>query len=328
MEIKMKRKILTLIIMILYFGIILFCTKNIDEKPLKLYREHVDIWEYIPFYARNRLAVLNKESSLKIYENVPRLDGATALYPIYASFAQAVYPPAENYSSNSSPGGVVKCTTTAKAFENLINGEVNIIFTFAPSQNQIAIATEKGVTFTLTPIGKDAFVFLVNKNNQINNLTTEQIRGIYSGNITNWMVVGGRNEDILAYQRPPNSGSQTALESIMLGIPIMEPPPNRFAASMNRIIENVEGYQNNGNAIGYSFLFFTTEMVNNEIKLLTIDGVMPTNETIQSGEYPFSVNFYAITTGNETENTRNFIEWILSEDGQYLIEQTGYVPIR
>jgi phosphate transport system substrate-binding protein len=55
---------------------------------------------------------------------------------------------------------------------------------------------------------------------------------------------------------------------------------------------------------------------------------MPSRETIQSNEYPFSGTFYAITTGNETENTRRFIEWILSEEGQYLVERTGYIPIR
>jgi len=69
-------------------------------------------------------------------------------------------------------------------------------------------------------------------------------------------------------------------------------------------------------------------MVNNQqIKLLAIDGIVPSTETIQNNSYPFSGFFYAITLGNETENTKLFIEWILSEQGQYLIEKTGYVSL-
>jgi len=172
-------------------------------------------------------------------------------------------------------------------------------------------------------------VFFVNKSNPVNNLTIEQIQGIDSGRITNWEEVGGNNASILAYQRPANSGSQTALEFIMDGVPIMNPPIDRISGAMNMIFEEVAAYRNHGNAIGFSFLFFTTEMINsNEIKLLSIEGVSPTRETIQSDQYPFSGTFYAITTGNETENTHKFIEWILSNQGQYLIEKTGYVPIR
>jgi len=111
--------------------------------------------------------------------------------------------------------------------------------------------------------------------------------------------------------------------------PIMEPLKENVVGGMGGIVERVSDYRNYINAIGYSFLFFTTEMVkNDEIKLLSIDGITPSRETIQSNKYPFSGPFYAITTGNETENTKRFIEWILSEEGQYLVESTGYIPIR
>ena len=134
----------------------------------------------------------------------------------------------------------------------------------------------------------------------------------------------------IPYQRPKDSGSQTIMENIIMGnTPIMEPLKENVVGGMGGIVERVSDYRNYINAIGYSFLFFTTEMVkNDEIKLLSIDGIMPSRETIQSNKYPFSGPFYAITTGNETENTKRFIEWILSEEGQYLVESTGYIPIR
>ena len=312
-------------------GLILFCTMFIscptpNENPVVVGQD-IDLGEYRPFKPENKLAVLPQKAAIEFLDNLPKLDGATALYPVYAAFVQAVYPSTWDYNDLSK--GVVRCTTTPNAYENLINGNVDIIFCAEPSKEQIEMAEEIGKPFNLTAIGKDAFVFFVNKNNPVNNLTVEQIQGIYSGNIKNWNQVGGKNNEIIAFQRPPNSGSQTALESYMGEIPIMKPPVNGRPDAMGMIIEYVAAYRNHGNAIGFSFLFFTTEMVNNnEIKLLSIDGVQPAKQTIQSDKYPFSGLFYAITTGDESENTQKFIEWILSDEGQYLIEKTGYVPIK
>jgi phosphate transport system substrate-binding protein len=322
-------KILNVIVIIIYCGLIISCPVTPEDEIIggNDVPENIDLFQFIPFTDGNKLAVLNRDASLKLHKDLPRLDGATALYPVYASFVQAVYSSTENY--HSIWDGIVRCTTTPNAFLNLMNGYVDIIFCAAPSQEQTTMVAEKGKNFSLTPIGKDAFVFFVNKDNAVSNLSLEQIQGIYSGNITNWAEVGGKDDQIFAFQRPHNSGSQTALESIMEGISIMKPPVDRISNPMEGIIEKVAEYKNRDNAIGYSFLYFTTEMVNNnEIKLLSVEGVMPTRETIQSGKYIFSGAFYAITTGNETENTSKFMEWILSDEGQYLIEKTGYVPLR
>ena len=294
------------------------------EPPI---HEELELWRFIPFSQGNLLATLPGNASIQITGTLPRLDGATALYPVYAAFVQATYPATENYTDQER--GVVRITTTPNAFINLINGNVDIIFTAPPSQAQIAAATEKGKTFHSTAIGRDAFVFFVNKSNPVNSLTIEQIQGIYSGRITNWSQVGGENIEIIAYQRLPNSGSQTALESIMGDIPLMKPPVDRWTEAMGMIIEQVSGFRNHGNAIGFSFLYYASQMVkNNEIKFLAIHGIPPTRETIRSGQYPFSDSFFAITTGNETDNMKKLIEWILSDEGQYLIDKTGYVPIK
>jgi phosphate transport system substrate-binding protein len=322
MEAIMKQAIL---VMLLFCGNILFSQDAVEDEPPKVVQD-VNLYEYIPFGKDSRVISLNGNSSLKLFENLPKLDGATALYPVYASFVQAVYPSSDY---NSFYQGIVKCTQTPSAYENLINGDVDIVFCAEPSKDQIAMAVERGLEFNMTPIGKDAFVFFVNKNNHINNIASEQIRGIYSGNITNWEDIGGENNLIIPYQRPQNSGSQTILESIMGETPIMEPLKENVVGGMGGIIEQVSVYRNYTNAIGYSFLFFSTEMVkNDEIKLLSVDGIMPTKENIQSNKYVFSGTFYAIKKGNETENVNKFIEWILSEEGQYLIEKTGYIPLK
>jgi ABC-type Fe3+ transport system substrate-binding protein len=103
---------------------------------------------------------------------------------------------------------------------------------------------------------------------------------------------------------------------------IMEPVKENMIQSMGPMIEQVASYRNYENAIGYSFLVYTTEMAGNDkIKLVSIDGVYPAKDTIKKGAYPFVQMFYAITTGNGTENANNFLKWIVSEQGQYIIEK-------
>jgi len=292
----------------------------------------VDLENYVPFNS-SRLAVLNGKSSLKLTDKLPVLDGATALFPLYASFVQAVYPKS-NYNKVKGKyqfdSGIVRCTTTPNAYENLINGNVDIIFCMEPSKDQIDTAKARGVTLNLTPIGKDAFVFIVDTHNPVNNITYEQIRGIYSGIISSWKELGWNDKEIEAFQRNKGSGSQTLLESIMGDYPIKEPARRHVYYKMTSLFTGVaERAPYPSTAIGYSFLFFTTEMVkSNEVKMLAVNGVMPSRETIISGKYIFSNTFYAITRGNETENVKKFINWILSEEGQSLIEKTGYVPIK
>ncbi|MDR2192915.1 MAG: substrate-binding domain-containing protein [Treponema sp.] len=299
--------------------------------------EEINLDQYLPFEANSKIVKLNEEATLKLDGGFPYLDGATALYPLYSAFANAVYPPLERYKNGFYQDengeytlpGYIMCSRTPKAYERLINGDVDIIFCTAPSDEQISAAREKGLTFSLTPIGLEAFVFFVNKNNPINGLSSSQIRSIYSGKIINWHELGGNNGNIVAYQRPKNSGSQTILELIMGGEKIIEPIKENMIQDMGPIIQVVASYENSMNAIGYSFLFYTTEMIrNNGIKLLTIDGIQPARETIKSGEYPFTQTFYAITTGNETEEVKRFIEWIISGQGQYITRKTGYVEIR
>lgn len=293
----------------------------------------VDLHNYRPFGEnayRNRLAKLDTQANFKINGIIPRIDGATGLYPLYAAIAQATYPKMDYYPHYEphSKESLVRCSKTPEAYENLINGEVDVIFVAGPSDKQLALAKEKSVELKLTPIGKEAFVFFVNNKNPVNNLTVEQIVQIYAGKIKNWRDVGGNSDSIRAFQRPEGSGSQTALQRIMGNTPLMEAPREDVPAGMGGIINQVADYRNYKNGLGYSFLFFATQMVNNkEIKLLSIDGTEPNHENIRSGKYPFAKAFYAVTRSDETQETRDLINWILSEQGKELIRKSGFVPV-
>ena len=317
-------KLKTLLILLIFTTHMLYSQNNTE--PI-IIDDTVRLVDYYPGGSGStRLAILEEGSTLRLSSNLPILDGATALYPVYASFVNAVYPRGYYYPYNND--SILRVSTTATAYDNLLEGKVDIIFCTEPSEYHLNKAKELGVEFNLTPIGKDAFVFFVNRHNPIKNLSSLQIRDIYSGNVTNWYSLNGIDENIIAYQRPENSGSQTALQSIMEETPIMEPIRETIAGGMGDIVNMVSSYRNYENAIGYSFLFFTTEMINEQnIKLLEIDFTAPTKQNIINGTYPFSGFFYAITLGNRNENVKLLIEWILSEQGQLLVEKTGYVPI-
>ncbi|WP_426983621.1 PstS family phosphate ABC transporter substrate-binding protein [Brevibacillus borstelensis] len=286
--------------------------------------QDVDLEQYRPFQPYTKAAKLEEPSTLKLESGLPRIDGATAFYPLYAAFVQAVYPE-KQYDLYD---GEVMVSKTPQAYENLIVGNADVIFAFAPSESQLEEAKRKGKELKLTPIGREAFVFFVNAENPVKGLTTGQIQDIYSGKITNWKEVGGPNEAIRAFQRPENSGSQSMLQRFMEDKELMTPPQEDVVQGMGRIIEQTANYRNYKNAIGYSFLYFATEMASNgNIRLLEVDGVKPEKSTISSKEYPLTAEFYAVTAGSDNPNVSRLIEWILSPQGQWLVEKTGYVPI-
>ena len=295
---------------------------------------------YHPFNEETKTVTLPEESTLQLtYEEASalRIDGATALYPVYASFARNVFEPSTEYYYYGEDGVCpLDCSGTTSAYRRLIEGEVDLIFCAGPSQKQLEAATAAGLELHLTPIGREAFVFFVNAKNPVTGLTVDEIQRIYTGEITNWKDVGGKNQAIRAYQRDEGSGSQTALQSLMQGLPLMEPSREEVIDGMGGIIAQVAAYRNYAGALGFTFRFYSNEMVgNNQIRLLALNGVEPTRETIRDGSYPISSYFYIVTASpigqpapEETNPTLDaLIDWCLSEQGQWIVEEVGYVGL-
>lgn len=130
----------------------------------------IDVTVYQPFVPGNK--VVKNKASLQLTESLPRLDGATAMYPLYAAFVEATYPKEEYPPYNSR----VQVSRTPEAYQNLIAGDVDLIFAAAPSTSQEWQAEKEGLTFDMTPIGREAFVFFVHRKNKIDNLTLEQVK--------------------------------------------------------------------------------------------------------------------------------------------------------
>ena len=298
---------------------------NYNEKITIDTNPNINTQEYLPFTANSKIVKLEKEASLKLTNNLPIVDGAAAVFPVYSAFVNATYP-----NNTKLYDGTFEYNNTVGGYKLLGEKEIDIFFGAYPSKEQIETAESKGTEFEYTEIGTEAFVFFVHKDNPVQNLTKEQIQKIYSGEIANWKEVGGRDEKIVAFQRNEGSGSQSMLKRFMGDKPIMEAPKEQINDLMSGIIERVSNYKNKTNSIGFSFRYYLEGIIKNpDIKMVSIDGVAPTVENIKNGKYPITTALYAVTyKDNPNENVDKLIDWVLSSEGQEIIEKTGYVGIK
>lgn len=335
------------------FGVVLLCgafsLKFYFNRPEVRYAGHgfdymngyssTDFTDYTVYSEHSKLVTLDHKPDFVIENenDMPVMDGAEACYPLYAAVAKAVYRDIDTIESNAretdaqyTNGKIVSFTNTVKGFSRLLDGEIDLLFGARPSKDQLASAESEGIALTVTPIGREGFVFFVEEDNPVDNLTSDQVRAIYHGEITNWKEVGGKDQKIKAFQRPQNSGSQSMMEYFMGDISLREPDTYEIIGGMLDVIQRVAQYANEDGALGYSFRYFI-EGLNQEkgVKLLSIDGVAPTLENIENGSYPLTVALCLITrTDDSKPNVQRMIDFMLSEDGQELVRKTGYAGLR
>jgi hypothetical protein len=284
----------------------------------------IDVGSYLPHEDGSKLPKM--ESALKLTDHLPVLDGAAALVPVYAAVIENVYPvgcvtyeggrfSADNYyGENFAADSAMQYKNTVRGYQAIVDGTTDILFCAGPSAEQMRYAEEKGVELVYVPVGLEAFVFFVNEQNPVDNLTVEQIRKIFACDYTNWSEVGGPNRIINPVTRLEGSGSQTAFESVMGGQKIGKKSPLAIT----------------GASIGFSFRYYMDGIVGNDtVKMISLNGVYPSAENIQNRTYPIVTQFYAIyRKDNDNPNIPILIEWLLSDEGQRLIEETGYVRIK
>jgi phosphate transport system substrate-binding protein len=284
----------------------------------------VDLYHFRPFAADNGLPRLSAPT-LVIKSDWPKLDGATAAFPVYSAVAQSLYAGLDELTAYEH----VTCSNTIGGYERLIQGEADVFFGAQPSEAQRKAAANNAVTLEMTALGREAFVFFVSQDNPVTSLSLKQVREIYTKRITNWSELGGRDEPIMAYQRNKDSGSQTIMEAkVMAGETMAEPIREERVPFMGGIVDNVADYRNGVNAIGYSFRFYVQGMKRNDsLRLLAIEGVDPSVDNIRSGAYPLSIEFFAVTAGTTNPHVPELLEWLQSAQGQQLIEDCGYVGL-
>ena len=264
-------------------------------------------------------------------EEFPKVDGATAMLPMVGEITKAVLgytdEQAQKYLDENTQG------KSAKVYASLIKKEKDLIFVSEPSDDILRQAKEANVDFDMTGIGRDGFVFIVNKDNPVNSLTLEQIQKIYTGEITNWNQVGGNDEEIVAYQREQNSGSQNLMEKmVMKGTKMKDIPSELMIASMEGLIDSVaKNFDGGKSSIGYSiYLYAKEQYVKDNIKFLSIDGIYPSDETIANGTYPLSKIVYAVTRKDvpQDSSVRKLTKWLLTDEGQKIVVAGGYSKLK
>jgi phosphate transport system substrate-binding protein len=186
--------------------------------------------------------------------------------------------------------------------------------------------------YEIDPLGRDGLVFMVNAENPVESLTVDQLYGIYTGQITNWKEVGGNDEEIKPFQRNEDSGSQTLfMKLLMKGEEPMDPPKDLREDTMGGLIDSVAAFDGSGSAIGYSVYYYANLMHSNpSLKLISVDGVAPTNDSIESAEYPLTNDFYIAIRAAEPEDSpvRALRDAMLTEAGKQLLESENYVWAR
>ena len=269
-----------------------------------------------------------EKASLQISEeDWPIIDGATAFLPYYENMAALMLDkPLEEARQ------YIYCSTTDYAYPRLADKEVDLVFCLRPSADQIDYAKGKNVEFECVPFANEAFVFFTDKDNPVDSVTVEQLHDIYAGKITNWKELGGKDQEIIAYQRTEGSGSQTGLYlHVIPQNEVMEPPTEKRIATMGEIVDVVANYDNAPGGLGYSYLYFVTNQhYDDAIKLLKVNGVEPTNSNVASGKYPLISEVCAVYRNYEPEGSlvRQIAQWCVSEEGQWLAADQGYVGIK
>ncbi len=257
-------------------------------------------------------------------ETFPRLDGSTSMVPLAEAVASVLLG-----EDRESVTDLCQFNRTTQSFRNLAMGECDLLLAGEPNAAVFTEMEEQGFAYEIETIAMDGLVFLVNENNPVDSLTTDQIRDIYTGKITNWSQVGGSDAEIIPFQRNEGAGSQALMKKLVMGdTPLADPPEEYMASSMGELMSVVKSYDNSANAIGYSVYYYANDMqMAQGLKLLKVDGVEPSRETIRSGEYPHRNAYYCVIPASAGEDSPNRIlfDWLMSEDGQKLIDLEGYV---
>ncbi len=265
-------------------------------------------------------------------KEMPVIDGSTSTYP----FTQAVYGMLFS-NGETHPQFPQKHSKSHTSYQRLINGEVDMLFASVyPASDILKMAEEKGVELELIPIAYDAMIFFTNKDNPIEGLTKEQISNIYVNDAyDNWSEVGGSDALMYPYCRNNDSGSHAQMEKHFLNGNEIHPEVQKETSyTMSNVLTDVMNAKTDnplGYGLGYSIYYYYHNMfyfypVEEELKLLAIDGVMPTDETIADGSYPLSNNTYIVLRKDTPQDApaRKMAEFMLTEAGQICVENAGY----
>jgi len=226
----------------------------------------------------------------------------------------------------------IKSSQTHESFINLINKETDLILSARKmSQDEKTYADAAGVTLIETPIALDAFIFIVSSNNPITSLTKEQIKDIYTGKITNWKEVGGRDAKIKPYVRNANSGSQELMESLVMkdwDIGDFPVAPETVIWDMKGVFETIS---QDPDALCYTVYYYKEYIIYGlPAKSVAIEEIYPNKENINNKSYPYVAEVYAVIRSDLDKLSMAYkvYEFLQTNEGKQVISESGYLPYK
>ncbi len=214
----------------------------------------------------------------------------------------------------------------------LINGTVDIAnASRAIKPEEVAAARANGINPVEHVVARDAIAVIVHPSNPVSQLTIQQISDMYSGKITNWKEVGGEDQPIVLLSRETNSGTHVFfLEEVLRqgrkDDKTLFSPDTLLMPSSEGITAEV---RDNPNAIGYDGLGYVTPDVKTIAVAKSPEGpyVLPSAETVHSGQYPIARDLYVYTRGEPQGEIKAYLNWILGEEAQAIVRELGFVPL-
>lgn len=209
---------------------------------------------------------------------------------------------------------------TAGGIKAISRGEADIAMTSRKLTNdEIKMISDRFSSLAISyMVAKDALSIYVNPANKVKNFTIEQLKGIFSGKITNWKQLGGDDADIIPVTRTPNSGTYIYFKEHIL-INADYTPQVLIKSSFEELVKEVQI-----NKYAISFGGFVTSL---GIYHASIENIEPSENTIINDKYPINRYLYFYTINSARGHIKDFIDWVLSPDGQKIVKKTGYFPL-
>jgi phosphate transport system substrate-binding protein len=177
---------------------------------------------------------------------------------------------------------------------------------------------------TEIPVAKDGVAFYVNESNPVQQLSVEQLKKIYTGEIENWKEVGGKDAPIVIYSRENSSGTYVFVKEVVLG--------NEDYAARAQTLPGTAAVVNavakEPNGIGYGGAAYAKGVKEVRVAKGSGEGFLPSKENVQSGKYPLARNLFMYTRSSPSGDVKDFIDFCLSPEGQEIVTRVGYFPIK
>lgn len=246
-------------------------------------------------------------------KNTITVAGSTTVMPI----AEAA---AEKFQEQTGTSVLVSGLGSSAGIEAILNGTADIA---TSSRDLTQEEAAKGEIET-TVIASDGIAVIVNPENPVSNLSSEQLRQIYAGTISNWKEIGGEDEPILVVNRDEASGTREAFKTIVM----QGTPFDRYATVLPGTGQVRDVVSRSKGAIGYiSIGFVESKFSPNKVKSIEVDGIIATEENVESLKYPISRSLYFFTIGKPEGRVKDFIDFVCSSEMYDTIRDAGYLPV-